>query len=122
MATSKKVEDISQKAEENTVLDIAQFFSRDNENNGVWFEPEINGKKCGFEFLVCGVNSNTASVADEKWNKQRSELKAIEDPKERAKKDDEIFAEEVAAYGEGGLCLNCKVCTFPNCGFGKGVR
>ena len=21
--------------------------------------------------------------------------------------------------GEGGLCLNCKVCTFPNCGFGK---
>ena len=33
--------------------------------------------------------------------------------------DDEILAEEVAAYGEGGLCLNCKVCTFPNCGFGK---
>ena len=22
--------------------------------------------------------------------------------------------------GEGGLCLNCEVCTFPNCGFGKG--
>ena len=21
--------------------------------------------------------------------------------------------------GEGGLCLNCKVCTYPNCGFGK---
>ena len=21
--------------------------------------------------------------------------------------------------GEGGLCLNCKVCIFPNCGFGK---
>lgn len=21
--------------------------------------------------------------------------------------------------GEGGLCLNCRVCTFPNCGFGK---
>ena len=21
--------------------------------------------------------------------------------------------------GEGGLCLNCSVCTFPNCGFGK---
>ena len=35
--------------------------------------------------------------------------------------DDEIFPEEVAAYGEGGLCLNCDRCTFPNCGFGKGV-
>ncbi len=33
--------------------------------------------------------------------------------------DDEVRAEEIAAYGEGGLCLNCKVCTFPNCGFGK---
>lgn len=22
--------------------------------------------------------------------------------------------------GEGGLCLNCEICTYPNCGFGKG--
>ena len=28
-------------------------------------------------------------------------------------------AEELAALGQGGLCLNCEVCTFPNCGFGK---
>ena len=34
--------------------------------------------------------------------------------------DDEITAEDLAALGEGGLCLNCPVCTFPNCGFGKG--
>lgn len=34
--------------------------------------------------------------------------------------DDEITAEELAALGEGGLCLNCPVCTYPNCGFGKG--
>lgn len=27
--------------------------------------------------------------------------------------------EELAAYGEGGLCLNCKECHYPNCGFGK---
>lgn len=33
--------------------------------------------------------------------------------------DDVIRAEEVAAYGEGGLCLGCETCTFPNCGFGK---
>ena len=33
--------------------------------------------------------------------------------------DDEVIAEELAGLGEGGLCLNCKVCTFPNCGFGK---
>ncbi len=33
--------------------------------------------------------------------------------------DDRIYAEEIAAYGEGGLCLNCPTCIFPNCGFGK---
>ena len=33
--------------------------------------------------------------------------------------DDPVCAEEICAYGEGGLCLNCDVCTFPACGFGK---
>jgi len=26
---------------------------------------------------------------------------------------------DIDSLGQGGLCLNCKVCTFPNCGFGK---
>lgn len=33
---------------------------------------------------------------------------------------DPVTAEELASLGEGGLCLNCKVCTYPACGFGKG--
>ena len=33
--------------------------------------------------------------------------------------DDPVRADEICAYGEGGLCLNCDVCTFPACGFGK---
>jgi len=33
--------------------------------------------------------------------------------------DDMITKEELDLLGEGGLCLNCDVCTFPNCGFGK---
>ena len=32
---------------------------------------------------------------------------------------DIVTKEEIDRLGEGGLCLNCKVCTFPNCGFGK---
>ena len=31
----------------------------------------------------------------------------------------EVTREEIAAMGEGGLCLGCERCTFPNCGFGK---
>ena len=29
-----------------------------------------------------------------------------------------VTREEIAALGEGGLCLGCDVCVFPNCGFG----
>jgi formylmethanofuran dehydrogenase subunit E len=30
----------------------------------------------------------------------------------------EITADEIPAYGEGGLCMGCKVCTYPKCYFG----
>lgn len=30
-----------------------------------------------------------------------------------------LTAEDFHVLGEGGLCLSCPVCTFPNCGFGK---
>ena len=30
-----------------------------------------------------------------------------------------LQAEDFTGMGEGGLCLNCEVCTYPNCGFGK---
>lgn len=32
-----------------------------------------------------------------------------------------ITAEWLAGLGHGGFCLNCPVCHFPNCEFGKGV-
>ena len=32
---------------------------------------------------------------------------------------DEITADELADLGEGGLCLGCGDCRFPDCGFGK---
>ena len=31
----------------------------------------------------------------------------------------EITRDDIAALGEGGLCLDCETCTYPNCGFGK---
>ena len=30
-----------------------------------------------------------------------------------------VTREEIAGMGEGGLCLGCEACTYPNCGFGK---
>lgn len=34
---------------------------------------------------------------------------------------DKLQKSDFAAYGHGGLCINCDSCTFPNCGFGKGL-
>ena len=33
--------------------------------------------------------------------------------------DEPVTADMLAGLGNGGLCLNCKVCHFPNCGFGR---
>lgn len=35
--------------------------------------------------------------------------------------DEKLTFEDIAAYGHGGLCLDCEVCHFPHCSFGKGV-
>ena len=35
--------------------------------------------------------------------------------------DTPVTKEFLAGLGNGGLCLSCPVCHFPNCGFGKGV-
>ena len=35
--------------------------------------------------------------------------------------DERLRIRDFTMLGQGGLCLNCDLCTFPNCGFGKGV-
>lgn len=32
---------------------------------------------------------------------------------------EKLTRQQLDGLGEGGLCLSCEVCTFPNCGFGK---
>ena len=39
----------------------------------------------------------------------------------RVMADDEVTEENLASLGQGGLCLNCPVCTFPNCGLERSV-
>lgn len=34
---------------------------------------------------------------------------------------DPVRAEEIAGLGHGGLCLECDICTYPECSFGKGA-
>lgn len=39
----------------------------------------------------------------------------------RVMADIPVTKEDLAALGNGGLCLDCPVCIFPNCAFGAGV-
>lgn len=34
---------------------------------------------------------------------------------------EKLTKEDIVAYGHGGLCMECEVCRFPDCTFGKGV-
>ena len=38
----------------------------------------------------------------------------------RVMADDPVTAKDLARLGNGGLCLNCETCPYPNCGFGQG--
>ena len=33
--------------------------------------------------------------------------------------DEKLSFEDIASYGNGGMCLNCEICSFPHCSFGK---
>lgn len=33
--------------------------------------------------------------------------------------NEKLSFKDIASYGHGGFCLNCEVCTFPHCSFGK---
>ncbi|MBN7572991.1 MULTISPECIES: molybdopterin-binding protein [Clostridium] len=35
--------------------------------------------------------------------------------------DIKLSSKDLALMGHGGLCLSCDICTYPNCGFGKGI-
>lgn len=35
--------------------------------------------------------------------------------------DVKVTKQDIVKLGNGGLCLNCPVCHYPNCGYGKGV-
>lgn len=60
-------------------IDIADFFTKDNSENGVWHEPNINGK-IGIEFLVIGAESNEAAQLFADYDKDMVRIEEIKDP------------------------------------------
>lgn len=83
---------------EKKVIDIKDLFTSEREDEGVWFEPKIDGIPCGIEFLVTGANTNKNAAEAERFNKESSELEKIKDPEEKAQKRKELDAKRGADF------------------------
>jgi hypothetical protein len=83
------------------VINIEDFFTVDNENEGMWFEPKVNGEPCGIEFLVTGRGSSENTANTERYEKELAKLQDIKDPIEKVDKAKELDANFVATFVKG---------------------
>lgn len=81
---------------ETKTLDISKFFTKQNEEEGTWVEPIIFGELVGLEFKVLGSNSTKLAMVIDDFKKKSSENESIKDVEERAKRNQELYAESAA--------------------------
>lgn len=79
------------------VINVGDFFSKDNEENGKWYEAKVRGVGTGIEFKLFGPNSSAAAIAQDKYQKARDEVAKIEDVKAKSEATDKMLAEYAAA-------------------------
>lgn len=82
-------------------INIEDFFTEDNEKAGIWFEPKIDEKPCGIEFLVTGASTDDNLIENERYEKAMAEAEEIKDQKERVNKKKVIDANRIAALVKG---------------------
>lgn len=78
-------------------LNVSKFFSKQNEEDGIWYEPKVRGVGVGFEVKVYGPNSTAAAIAQDKYQKARDEIAKVEDLKAKNEATDKMLAEYAAA-------------------------
>ena len=88
-------------SEKNETINLEDYFTADAEKEGVWFEPKVNGKPCGIEFLVTGTDTEENMVNAERFNKAINELEDIKDNIEAANKRKKLEADRVAQFVKG---------------------
>lgn len=82
-------------------INIEDFFTEDNEKEGIWFEPKIRGVPCGIEFLVTGRGTDENIANSERYDKTLAELEDIKDPLEKVQKTKKADADRVAEFVKG---------------------
>lgn len=79
------------------VIDVSKFYSKDNEENGVWYEIKVRGVGTNIEAKLYGPNSKAASVAWEKYQKALDEISKIEDAGAKSEAKDMALVEYATA-------------------------
>ncbi len=78
-------------------INIENFFTEKNEQEGVWHEPVIDGKPIGLEFLLIGIHPEEVAVKLEELD-ERSEAirKSDKDDLKKREELEDLDAERVA--------------------------
>lgn len=88
----EKDEVIQSEVSDKKIVDISDFFTKNNSDNGVWHEPNINGK-IGIEFLVIGAESNEAAQLFSDYDKDMTRISEISDPEKKNEETRKAIAE-----------------------------
>ena len=104
---------MAEKTKETVEVNLEDFYTLDNEKNGMWYEPMIEGEPIHMEFLMIGIHSDEGVALMEHYDRLAKELKKETDPAIRAEKEAILDAERVASLVKGirpadGYSLNIK--------------
>lgn len=77
-------------------FEISDLFTKEQEDNGVWYEPEVRGRPFGIKFKVIGNESAEGSVIINALMKELDKIKSMEDNAEKADKERQITAKHIS--------------------------
>jgi len=90
-------------------IEISDFFTASNENEGSWHEPIIFGIPLGLEFKILGARSIEAEVIGEYQSREMEKISLITSDKERAEGSKKLLNEVAAKLVVGLRPKNGKV-------------
>lgn len=77
-------------------FEISDLFTKEQEDNGVWYEPEVRGRPFGIKFKVIGNESAEGSVIINALMKELDKIKSMEDNAEKADRERQITARYIS--------------------------
>lgn len=79
-------------------INISNFFTRQNEEDGIERKLYVDGEFTGLIAVVYGANSNAVSIANETYRREIAEINTIKDPMTKAEKSDVAFSKRMAGF------------------------